>query len=265
MYVNEIKLIQDLIKDIDKLSSNHLEMIEPIRNRAGVIIKNVFGDSCNYYENFNEIIFPEYLKHEKYTLFNSGNTILNIFFSNQLEKAKNELLYLLNTMIKDLELKDRFYLPYIIEEKWLPEDILLKGKEMSRHYIHVYFIENSLRIFIAKICTDESGDDFMKKISLSTDLSQKIGNRKSDEKKHKWLSVRGESDLFYLDLEDLGKIIQNNWGVFSNHFPNQKWIIAKIEEISKIRNLIAHNNYVEKNDCDLLEHYYIQILKQIRT
>ena len=262
MYENEIGIIKNLITDIDGISLNYLEIIDPIRNRAEVIIKQVFGDSCDYYKHFNEIIFPKFSKKEWYDPYYSINFIPIII---PLEKAKSQLIYLLDTMIQDLELKERFYFLDIIEEEWLPEDILLKGKEMSRHYILVYFIENSLRIFIDKICTDKYGDNFIKKIKISADSSQKIGSRKLEEKKHKWLSVRGGNDLFYLDLEDLGKIIINNWDIFLNYFPNQNWIIGKIEEISKIRNLIAHNSYVEKNDRDLLRHYYTQILKQINT
>lgn len=85
-------------------------------------------------------------------------------------------------MIKDLELKEKFYALDFVEKEWLPEDILSKGKDMSQYYILVYFIENSLRIFIDKICTDKYGENFIKKINISVDLSHKIGDRKSKEK-----------------------------------------------------------------------------------
>lgn len=69
--------------------------------------------------------------------------------------------------------------------------------------------------------------------------------------------------MFYLDIEDLGKIIQNNWELFKNFFPEQHWITQKIKEIQDIRNLVAHNSYVGETERNLLKSYYNQILKQI--
>lgn len=160
MYEKEVGLIQGLIKDIDRISLDYLEIIDPIRNRSDVIIKRIFGDSSDYYKYFNEIIFPKFPKQKKYASFHS---IYNSFIAIELEKAKTELIYLLNTMIKDLELKEKFYALDFVEKEWLPEDILSKGKDMSQYYILVYFIENSLRIFIDKICTDKYGENFIKK------------------------------------------------------------------------------------------------------
>lgn len=147
----------------------------------------------------------------------------------------------------------------------LPEDIITKGKDMSDAYVLLYCVENSIRIFIERISHDKFGDDFLYKIKISSDLKTKIRNRKSDEEKNKWLSIRGGNDLFYLDLDDLGKIIQNNWDLFERFFPNQNWIIGKIDEIAKCRNLIAHNSYIKKDEKVLLLVYYKQILKQIQT
>lgn len=145
----------------------------------------------------------------------------------------------------------------------LPDDIIDKGTEMSEVYIFIYCIENSLRIFIEKCCKNEFGDELFDKINLTTELKNTIRNRKTDENKHQWLPIRGNNDLFYLDLSDLGKVIQMNWNIFKKYFPDQNWIIGKIEEISRCRNLIAHNSYIEDDEKFLLSVEYKQILKQI--
>lgn len=148
--------------------------------------------------------------------------------------------------------------------EFLPEDIKTKAIDMSSAYVLLYCIENSLRIFVEKICYNQYGDGFIQKIKMSTDLERKIKNRKAEEETNKWLSVRGGNDLFYLDLDDLGKIIQNNWDLFKGFFPSQNWIVVKIEEIAKCRNLIAHNSYIKTDDRKLLPLYYKHILKHIQ-
>jgi formyltetrahydrofolate synthetase len=120
-----------------------------------------------------------------------------------------------------------------VAEKLLPWDIIKKAKEMAEVYVLIYCIENSLRMFIKYICTHQYGDDYIDKIQVSEKLREKIRRRKVDAEKNKWLPIRGE-DLFYLDIEDLGKIIQNNWELFENFFPNQPWITQKIKEIQML-------------------------------
>lgn len=145
----------------------------------------------------------------------------------------------------------------------LPQDIINKGTEMSEVYILLYCIENSLRIFIHKCCRDKFGDNCLDEIKLTTDLNNTIRNRKASEVKNNWLPVRGDNILFYLDLPDLGKVIQLNWDIFKNYFPDQTWILGKIDEISECRNFIAHNSYIGDDEKDLLSVDYKQILKQI--
>ena len=75
--------------------------------------------------------------------------------------------------------------------------------------------------------------------------------------------MRGESNLFYLDFKHLGDIIRNNWEIFEQKFPDQNWIIAKINELAKIRNLVAHNSLVGDDEIDILRTNTRSIMKQI--
>lgn len=192
----------------------------------------------------------KYIKILGYTIDNEGYVVSDTGETIEIEHVVNEI-------------RRGNYVDIVGE--LLPDDIKTKGKEMSEVYVLSYCIENSLRIFIEKICINKCGNDFIKKIKISTDLIRKISNRRLDEDKNKWLSVRGGNDLFYLDLDDLGKVIQNNWDIFKRFFPNQNWIVGKIEEITKCRNLIAHNSYIKKEERSLLSLYYMQILKQIQA
>ncbi|WP_270567715.1 Swt1 family HEPN domain-containing protein [Clostridium beijerinckii] len=157
-------------------------------------------------------------------------------------------------LILDLEEKTNRISSKIIGEL-LPQDIKEKGYYMSEIYTYLYSVENSLRLFIIKV----GGDSLV----LSTALRNTIDGRKKNEIENKWLSIRGNEDIFYLDFKDLATIIDLNWKIFKKYFPDQGFIIPKIKEMAECRNHIAHNSYIEKEECNLIKTYYSVILKQI--
>lgn len=224
------------------------------REKCSIIKENWSYKSCEgcakFLDNGIKTRLSKYIKSLGYSIDDEGFVVSNTDETVEIGQVVAEI---------------RKEIPVDIVGVLLPKDIRIKGKEMSEAYVLLYCIENSLRIFIEKICANQYGDDFIQKIKISTDSKRKISKRKSDEEKNKWLSFRGGNDLFYLDLDDLGKVIINNWDIFSGFFPNQNWIVGKIEEISKCRNLIAHNSYLKRDEVNLLALYYKQILKQIQA
>jgi hypothetical protein len=148
--------------------------------------------------------------------------------------------------------------------QFLPNDIKEKGKEMSEVYVYLYCVENSLRLFIERVFTDKIGSDYMTKILVPNPVKKSIQIRKEAEQKNQWISIRGNSDLFYLDFKELSILIVNNWDFFKEYFPDQQWLNVKIDELGNCRNLIAHNSYVNSLERDVIRLNYNQILKQIR-
>lgn len=159
-----------------------------------------------------------------------------------------------NDLSIELEGKSKNISDKVLKEL-LPEDIKQKGYEMSETYTYLYTIENSLRLFIEKVGEEN--------LHLSTGLQRIITERKNNESKNLWLSVRGNSDLFYLDFKDLKTVITSNWSLFEDYFPSQEFITSKIADIAECRNKIAHNSYVDKDERNLMKTYYTVILGQI--
>lgn len=81
--------------------------------------------------------------------------------------------------------------------------------------------------------------------------------------KHTWISLRGDSDLFYLDFRDISGIISSNWEVFENDFPSQNWICAKLEDLTRCRNLIAHNSFIDNQEFNLIKVHFNLISRQL--
>jgi len=100
---------------------------------------------------------------------------------------------------------------------------------------------------------------------LNKDDKKKINDRKKQESNNKWLPLRKDNNLFYLDIDDLAKLIQRNWSIFADYFSNQDSIKTKIGEITLIRNRIAHNNsFITETEKNGLEVYMDQIFMQIK-
>lgn len=166
------------------------------------------------------------------------------------------------SLVDDLESISRELSKEIINEI-LTEDIIEKGKEMTEVYLFLYCIENSLRLFIEKVGKDKLGDNYFEQIKIKKEITKNVEIRKKEESKNKWMRLRGDSDIFYLDFEDLGHVIENNWDLFKQYFPRLDWIVPKIREMAKIRHFVAHNSYIGTSERDLMKIYYKVILKQI--
>jgi len=141
----------------------------------------------------------------------------------------------------------------------LPPDIQDNGREMSDVYLYLYCIENSLRIFIGEIMKTEA-------VTIPTKVQETINKMKQSEQESKYLPVRGDSDLFYCDFIQLGKIIVANWTVFGKYFPNKNehWLNVMIDELYKIRCLVAHNSFVGDHERQSLKVYYKNITLQLK-
>lgn len=141
----------------------------------------------------------------------------------------------------------------------LPQDIQDKGREMSDVYLYLYCIENSLRIFIGEIMKTET-------VTVPTKVQDTINKMKESEKESKYLPVRGDNDLFYCDFIQLGKIIIANWNIFGKYFPNKNehWLNVMIDELYKIRCLVAHNSFVGDHERQSLKVYYKNITLQLK-
>lgn len=143
-------------------------------------------------------------------------------------------------------------------------DLIEKGKKMADAYISLYVLENYIRQYIDAKLTEKYGDNYMDSIAVSRKVKSGMESRKKEEQSRKWLPLRGNKDLFYMDFNDLADVIVNNWDCFENDIPDQEWIKVKIQEMYDIRCLIAHNSYISEDNIQLLNLTTKQILAQLQ-
>lgn len=147
---------------------------------------------------------------------------------------------------------------------YVPEDFISKMKEMARIYSYLYLVENSLRLFVLNVITQNyKNTELMNLPILLNSQKNKIKQRKELEKKKRWLRARGDSDIYYLDFNDILSIIRENWTIFKKYFMDLDWIKVKLEELRDCRNIVAHNGYLGETEKKLIQTNYEQILMQI--
>lgn len=113
-------------------------------------------------------------------------------------------------------------------------------------YLYVYILENSLRKIIQD--TFSSDPNWWNK-KAPTKVKEHADFIKNAEKKHDWLPARGNHPTYYIGLDDLFAIISKNYNpYFKKIFTDQGNLRTWINECVPIRNLLAHNILISKEE-----------------
>lgn len=144
----------------------------------------------------------------------------------------------------------------------VPEAIRGGSTQMQRWYRILFVLENVMREFITTRFTELDGEAWFDKRATAA-MKKKVESRKEDESKNHWHVGRNEQPIYYLDFGDLGNLIVAHWDVFKDFFGKQNWIITRIEEAERSRNVIAHTNLLSAEEGARLELYLRDVLKQL--
>lgn len=135
----------------------------------------------------------------------------------------------------------------------------------------LFRVENSLRVFVYIILKNEFKDKW-KDLSVTSDDSETstIGaiakKRLSQDKNYAYLGYIINSPLLHLTSGELIRIITSDsyWKYFKKYFLGTKEIIKnKLDEISNVRNSLAHFRPIKKGDVELVKQNSIHTLSEI--
>ncbi len=131
------------------------------------------------------------------------------------------------------------------------KDFIVGANNNAQAYPYVYILENSLRNLIQEIFSEEKK---WWKNKATKDAKEHAAMIQNAEKKHDWLPKRGGHPIYYVGLDDLFGIIAKNYPTyFKTIFKDQGNLRTWINEVVPIRNLIAHNVKIEKDEFDNLK------------
>jgi len=143
-----------------------------------------------------------------------------------------------------------------IKEPLLPNKIFSDAKKMALYYPYFYILENSIRNLMMIVMEKKYGinwwEDEIEKNSNFIQLCQELNGRKETEKEFRWHGTRKAHEIFYVDINDLRKIIKDYWpsskANFKSILKRISWVDNMLQTINMSRRIIAHNNPLSQRD-----------------
>lgn len=265
------KVFNALIKMLNL--SGHSNIAELLRN-GSLSLRSSSDYSTKYGGRYDTLVSSVtfYVKAENYEKFKSEDKTILLKLINDIVPAEAGFdFFILNVSIT-LDESDEDLLSSVIGDlsdvtdqngtDYLSQDLVKKGRDMSEAYALLYVIENSLRQFLISAFESEYGSD-TSKIKISRDVKNHIESRKQEEKSKKWVSPRGDSDIYYTDFSDLASIVENNFSVFEEYFSDIAWFKVKMNEMYECRKKIGHCGLLDADEIDVLKVNYKMIMKYI--
>lgn len=129
--------------------------------------------------------------------------------------------------------------------------LIQEANKNSSTYIDIYVVENLLRETILEAFGMTS--DWWKEEKVPKPVLEYAEKIERAESNHPWIKKRGNHKIYYVGLEELKKILTKHW---DNNF---KWIGERekffvwIDELIPIRNMVAHNVPLEKEEVSNAE------------
>ena len=144
----------------------------------------------------------------------------------------------------------------------VPESIRSGSHQMQRWYRMLFVFENLVRDFISTRFVEQDGENWFDG-RASTEMKKKLEDRKKKEEKNQWHPGRNKHPIYYLDFGDLGLLITNHWNVFKDLIDSQAWIVSRIQDAERTRNVIAHTNLLTAEEGSRLEMYLRDFIRQM--
>ena len=140
----------------------------------------------------------------------------------------------------------------LLPDPILPNGILDDASKMATTaYPMFYVFENSVRCVVATMMANEFGEDWWHIADIKNSLQKKSG--KSEEKDpQNWRSARVSHPIYSTDINDLIKIVENNWTVFRKLFPRPGWFANHVSDLEILRPTVSHMNPLLRRDTDRL-------------
>lgn len=135
----------------------------------------------------------------------------------------------------------------------------------------LFRFENALRLFVYIVLKKEFGKKWFD-IALETEdgatttISAISKKRKNMDEKYGYIGYSLYSPMLYLTSGELIRIIFNKsyWKYFSNYFPGSMEVIKnKFDEISNVRNDLAHFRPLKEDDVEVVKQNVKHIMQKI--
>ncbi|SRR6266487_243232 len=144
----------------------------------------------------------------------------------------------------------------------LDPDQVASARKMSAVYVAIASFENEVRDLVSSILLEKKGADWWD-TSVSNDVKKRADNRQKQEEKIRWHQARGLGPIYYVEMNDLVLIIQNNWLCFEDLLHDIDWVRQIFKSLERSRNVIMHSGQLSIDDIERVGVFIRDWLRQI--
>jgi len=131
----------------------------------------------------------------------------------------------------------------------LDDTFVVAAKKMAWVYTAIAAFENSARAFVEERLLETVGPSWWD-TAVSSTIKKDADARKKEEDQIRWHGARGSSPLAYVQLDDLGTIIQINHDHFKDLVPTVEWARGIFRTLTRSRNVIMHSGQLTLADVE---------------
>jgi hypothetical protein len=144
----------------------------------------------------------------------------------------------------------------------VPEAIRGGSIQMQRWYRMLFVFENLAREFLIKRFTELDGETWFE-TRASQPMKKHVEGRQKAEENNQWYIGRNRAPIYHLEFGHLALLITNHWAAFEDFFPDQAWVVSRLNDAERSRNVIAHTNLISAEEGARLEMYLRDFMRQI--
>jgi hypothetical protein len=150
----------------------------------------------------------------------------------------------------------------VVDLEDFPPSIRKAAMQALPVFLGFFCFENAVRQLVAERLSETYGPDWWT-TKVGAKLQENVRKRQEEEGIRRWHVKRGEQEIYYTDFGDLKSLIQAFWGDFDDLFPDQNWIVSRLDELEASRNIIAHSNLVDDREMTRIRLYVQDWIRQV--
>jgi hypothetical protein len=129
-------------------------------------------------------------------------------------------------------------------------------------YMAFFCLENAMRELVQERLQEKVGSEWWA-TAAPNPVKREVDKRRLKEGINRWHIDRGAHEIYYTNFGDLKSIMVSNWTHFEDLFPDQNWIISRLDELEASRNIIAHSNVLDDREMVRLKLYLQDWTRQV--
>ena len=158
---------------------------------------------------------------------------------------------------------DPFQRPRLLGQftDYFSPEVVARADKMAYVYGLMCCFENAVRDLVASRLEERKGPDWWN--SVPEKVRNYVETKQKEAEENKWHDAIVDAKIDFTLFGHLASILKTLWQEFDDLFPSQPWIVQRLEELERSRNVVMHGNLLPPSEIERVERYLTDWLKQV--